>query len=320
MSFWRTFGFTTISPVETILDREHYTLEELLDEEELLQECKSQNKKLLDFLVKPEELDKLVTYVTTEPEETADSKRKFKYPFLACEILCSEVWSICEAFYENENLLEKLYGFLDKDPPLNPLLASYVSRVAGVLLQKKVQKTLTFMKKKDDLVEKFIKHLGSSAVMDLLLKVIACEETPEGKGILEWLCTANLIPRLVGKFDPSLGSEVHENAAQALVDIISVSTTQNNGTANNFNIYSYGNNNNNNPEPTTPAAPSPLMIQLESEETVKQLLNFILAEGATSTLLHGLNVVIELLKRTIQENEQHDHNRIRIASFAPRHS
>lgn len=49
MSFWRTFGFHTVSAVETILDRESFTLEELLDEEEILQEVKSQNKKLLDL-------------------------------------------------------------------------------------------------------------------------------------------------------------------------------------------------------------------------------------------------------------------------------
>jgi hypothetical protein len=32
MSFWRTFGFHTISPIESILDRENFTLEDLLDE------------------------------------------------------------------------------------------------------------------------------------------------------------------------------------------------------------------------------------------------------------------------------------------------
>jgi hypothetical protein len=34
--------------VENILDRENFTLEELLDEEDILQETKAQNKKLID--------------------------------------------------------------------------------------------------------------------------------------------------------------------------------------------------------------------------------------------------------------------------------
>jgi serine/threonine-protein phosphatase 6 regulatory subunit 3 len=49
MSFWRTFGFHNANSIETILDRGDYTLDELLEEEEILQECKAQNKRLLDL-------------------------------------------------------------------------------------------------------------------------------------------------------------------------------------------------------------------------------------------------------------------------------
>jgi len=66
-----------------------------------------------------------LVYVTEEAPEDSDQKRKFKYPFIACEILASEVWALCDAFYAHAGLLEKLYGFLEKDPPLNPMLTSY---------------------------------------------------------------------------------------------------------------------------------------------------------------------------------------------------
>ena len=95
MSFWRTFGFS-VSAIETILEKESFTLEDLLDEEEVLQETKAQNKKLLDFLTTSDSLQKLVTYVTEECGPEEDNKRAFKYPFVACEILCSDVWQICE--------------------------------------------------------------------------------------------------------------------------------------------------------------------------------------------------------------------------------
>lgn len=36
--------------VETILDKENYTLEELLNEEEIMQECKALNGHLINFL------------------------------------------------------------------------------------------------------------------------------------------------------------------------------------------------------------------------------------------------------------------------------
>jgi hypothetical protein len=41
------------------------------------------------------------------------------------------------------------------------------------------------MKEKKDIISSFIKHLGNSSIMDLLLKVIACEDTPDGAGVLE---------------------------------------------------------------------------------------------------------------------------------------
>lgn len=61
------------------------------------------------------------------------------------------MWAICDAFYQHQELLDELYGFLSKDPPLNPMLASYTSRVAGVLLQKKVAEVILLKKEKNSL-------------------------------------------------------------------------------------------------------------------------------------------------------------------------
>lgn len=276
MSFWRTFGFHTVSAIDTILDKEGYTLEELLDEEEILQEVKSQNKRLLDFLTQPDILKVLIEFITVEPPEgDEESKRKFKYPFLACEILCSDVWTICDAVYKDQDLVHSLYSFLEQDAPLNHQLANYVCRSAGVLLQRKITETVDYMKDRG-MIQHFIKHLNNASVMDLLLKVIACEETSEGCGILDWLCETDLIPCLVSKFSPENTPEVHENAAQALVDIISVSGG---------------------------VSSSPLIRQLESEPIVKSLFDAVLHEPASSSaLLHGLTVAIELLARSAAES------------------
>ena len=47
--FWSLGHFTSPS-IDTILDRESgFTLEELLEEDELLQECKAQNAKLTEL-------------------------------------------------------------------------------------------------------------------------------------------------------------------------------------------------------------------------------------------------------------------------------
>jgi len=177
--------------------------------------------------------------------------------------------------YQNTALLDELYGYFNKDSPLHPLLSSYTSRVAGVLLQKKVAETIDYMKQQKNIIQNFLKHTGNASVMDLLLKVIACEDSTDGAGTLEWLCTTDLIPSLINKFDPNVpgGASVHENAAQALVDIIVVSLNSSSGSN------------------------SPLIAQLESEDMIKTLYGYMLGHGLSSSLLYGIQVVIELLRR-----------------------
>ncbi|KAL9264604.1 Serine/threonine-protein phosphatase 6 regulatory subunit 2-like protein [Drosera capensis] len=44
-----SIGLSTASPVETILDKEDFTLEELLQEDEIIQECKALNSRLINL-------------------------------------------------------------------------------------------------------------------------------------------------------------------------------------------------------------------------------------------------------------------------------
>jgi serine/threonine-protein phosphatase 6 regulatory subunit 3 len=276
MSFWRTFGFHTISPIENILDRESFTLEELLEEEDVLQETKAQNKKLIDFFVKPDVLAKFIFFLTAEADENADAKRKQKYPFVCAEILCSEVWSLCEAFFETDSHANALLDIFDRaDGALNPVLAGHVCKVCSSLLHKKSAEFLNLMKRRDNLIGKLMRHLGTAPVMGLLLKIIVTSEDPtvEGNGaVLAWLCESGLIGRLVDGFDPALSPDLHENVATALVEII-VAFSQHPG--------------------------SPLLAQLESANTARTLFAHATADGASP---FGLAVLNELLNRSVQEN------------------
>uniref|UniRef100_A0A6I8P789 Protein phosphatase 6 regulatory subunit 3 n=1 Tax=Ornithorhynchus anatinus TaxID=9258 RepID=A0A6I8P789_ORNAN len=166
--FWK-FDLHSSSHIDTLLERDDVTLKALLDEEDVLQECKAQNRKLLDFLLKAECLQDLVSFIVEEPPLSLDEKIRYKYPNISCELLTSDVSQVNDRLGEDEALLVKLYSFLLNEPPLNPLLASFFSKVLSVLISRKPEQIVEFLKKKQDFVDLLIKHIGTSAIMDLLL-------------------------------------------------------------------------------------------------------------------------------------------------------
>lgn len=77
--------------------------------------------------------------ITTEPPADLNEAMRFKYPNIACEILTTEVPDMTERLIENQHVLQKLYSFLEQDPPLNPLLTSFFSKTFGMLIIKKTE-------------------------------------------------------------------------------------------------------------------------------------------------------------------------------------
>ncbi|KAI8998266.1 SIT4 phosphatase-associated protein-domain-containing protein [Gaertneriomyces semiglobifer] len=301
--FWR-FGFHSASAIDALLDKEGLTLSELLEEDELLQECKSHNSKLIEYLAKPEILKELLGYITAED---LDENRAFKYPYLACEIFSCEIFSICEVIVANNELLEDFWKVLDRDAPLNPLTASYFSKVNGVLLQKKLPEMLTFIRAKENVVKKLLTHIGSSAIADLLLKLISLEELPEGQGIVEWLSSENLVETLVSRLNPALDGDVHNTAAQTLLDVIAVSY-QAMGPQEPVLPGGMGAIMNDQP-PSFPqtVGGNALVDELKSGPIMVKLVNYMLDRSAPhsgSTLTNGINIIIELIRRYCSEIEQ----------------
>jgi SIT4-associating protein SAP185/190 len=218
--FWRFGGYANISTIDTILDKADATLEELLDESDLIQELKQHNTKLIEYLREESILERLLDYVVApkpEPVTTAEApeesserpeskakerslsasresleddedekeKKRNRYAYVAAEVLSSDNWSICEALMENQALLRKFWDFLKLPPALDPLQASYFTKVNEALLDKKTEEMLDLFKSLDGAVKNMLQHVDSPMVMDLLLKIISLEKAEGGQGIID---------------------------------------------------------------------------------------------------------------------------------------
>ncbi|XP_045866692.1 serine/threonine-protein phosphatase 6 regulatory subunit 2 isoform X11 [Meles meles] len=276
--FWK-FDLNTTSHVDKLLDREDVTLRELMDEDDVLQECKAQNQRLLGFLCRRQCMEELVSLITRDPPLDMEEKVRFKYPNTACELLTCDVPQINDRLGGDETLLNLLYDFLDHEPPLNPLLASFFSKTIGNLIARKTEQVIQFLKRKDGFVSLLLKHLGTSALMDLLLRLVSCVE-PAGlrRDVLHWLNEEKIIQRLVQLIHPSQDEDRQSNASQTLCDIIRLGREQ-------------GGQLQEAPEP------DPLLTVLESQDCVERLLqNMFDGDRTESCLVSGTQVLLTLLE------------------------
>ena len=65
--FWRFGGYANISTIDTVLDKPDVSLEEVLDESDLIQELKQHNTKLIEYLRNEDVLQRLLEYVVAPP-------------------------------------------------------------------------------------------------------------------------------------------------------------------------------------------------------------------------------------------------------------
>jgi len=260
--FWK-FNILTSSKIDSLLEKEDITLKELMEEDDILQECKSQNKKLVEFLTKKESMEELMNLIVKEPIDDEDEKVRYKYPNIACELLTSDVNMINDSLADNPELLNQLYAFLEIESPLNPLLASFFSKVMGLLITRKPDVFVTFLKERGEktLVPQILHHLSTSAIMDLLLRIVTCIESPILRlSMLEWLNDQHLVRKLVGLISVEVDEERQYNSAQALSDIVRLSREQMS-------------------QLQDKADPDPLLSSIESQDTVEDLLAHIIKAG-----------------------------------------
>lgn len=222
--FWRFGGYANISTIDTILDKPDFALEDLLDETDLIQELKQHNSKLIEYLREDAILKKLLEYVVAPKLETFAAKagvnddgddsadgaagsalggfsqgadvlgaeeheeqerKRNRYALVACEILSSDTWSIYESLTEDPEMIRQFWNFLSRPAPLDPLQASYFTKVNESLFEKKTEDMMHLLQSLPTGISDLLKHVESPMIMDLLLKIIALDRTDGGHGIVE---------------------------------------------------------------------------------------------------------------------------------------
>ncbi|XP_026142875.1 serine/threonine-protein phosphatase 6 regulatory subunit 2 isoform X1 [Carassius auratus] len=276
--FWK-FDLHSSSQIEKLLEKEDVTLQELLDEEDVLQECKAQNQRLLLFLTRDSSMLELLNLITHEPPADREEKLRYKYANVACELLTCDVSLINDKFGGDEALLNTLYSFLEQKSALNPLLSSFFTKAFGNLISRKTEQVLGFLKNKEDFIGQVLKHLDTSAMMDLVLRLISCvDPVCLRQEVLTWLNDERLIQRLIELIHPHSDGEMQSNASQTLCDIIRLSRDQ-------ASLLQ------------ETSETDPLLTTLELQQNVEALLkNMFEGEKSEVCIVNGTQVLLALLE------------------------
>ncbi|KAE9570613.1 Extragenic suppressor of kinetochore protein 1 [Colletotrichum fructicola] len=318
--FWRFGGYANISTIDTILEKPDFTVEDLLDESDLIQELKQHNTKLIEYLREDNVLKTLLEYVvapklepvatpadTEEPKEApADEskgkgrllpfsrprassratdtdndeeeqeKKRNRYAYVAAEVLSSDTWSIYEALMENQPLIREFWQFLKRPTPLDPLQASYFTKVNEALFDKKTEEMVILLKSLPDAVSDLLRHVECPMIMDLLLKIIALDRTEGGQGVVEWLYSQDVVPTLLTCLSPEHSWVVQTAAGDFIKAIITISA---NASQNEQQCI----------------GPNELTRQLVSQPCVEQLIKYMLGGGNPLTV--GVGIVIEVIRK-----------------------
>ncbi len=98
-TFWSTYRCPGSQSIEELLNNEDCNVDKLLADDDVLQEFKNLNEKLISYF-DHERLAKLVEYITVMPPLDADHQRGHKFPFIASEIFNCEINQILDKFFE----------------------------------------------------------------------------------------------------------------------------------------------------------------------------------------------------------------------------
>eukprot|EP00268_Persea_americana_P004482 TRINITY_DN1142_c0_g1_i1.p1 TRINITY_DN1142_c0_g1~~TRINITY_DN1142_c0_g1_i1.p1 ORF type:complete len:859 (-),score=207.16 TRINITY_DN1142_c0_g1_i1:383-2959(-) len=265
--FWRMTALSASSPVESVLDKDEFTLEELLDEEEIIQECKALNSRLINFLRDGAQVEQLLRYIVEEPPEDAESKRTFKFPFVACEIFTCEIDVILKTLVEDEELMDLLFSFLEPSRPHSTLLAGYFSKVVVCLMLRKTLPLMKYVQAHQDIFRQLVDLIGITSIMEVLVRLVGADDHiyPNFMDVMQWLADSNLLEMILDKLSSSSPPEVHANAAETLCTISR--------------------------NPT-----SALAVKISSPSFVAKILGHALENSPSkSALVHSLSVCISLL-------------------------
>ncbi|KAF5092557.1 hypothetical protein D0Z00_004524 [Geotrichum galactomycetum] len=256
-------------------------------------ELLSTNTTYLEFFQRPEILSLLVQFILAAPYDTngpdntddedgyedqestlAEQDNLNDIANNAFEIFVSGIESFDKALLAHYEYLDQFWAILDLEDPDNTKV-SYLSRITSYHLDQGYPELIKYIQHQNNFVQRFIRHIENTPVMDVLLKIISSDNPETPNGIIEFLQYQKLIPLFIDKLSPQHSFSVQSASGDFIKALVGVSANSN---SDNTNI-----------------GPNELTRELVSEPCVNELVRLMLQGG--SSLSTGVGIVIEIIRK-----------------------
>ncbi|KAK2949668.1 putative serine/threonine-protein phosphatase 6 regulatory subunit 3 [Blattamonas nauphoetae] len=195
------------------------TLERVLDCDEVLDAFKTENSQLMALLKKPETVKKLLSYIVTDAPPDASDEIRYKYPYLAAEILAYD----SDIFFDillSPDIKNILFSFLEREENIQPLYSHLICRILHTLIMQRTNDVMATLKERGT-IPKLIKHLNCFPFCEFLYDIIvSTEQTTNPEGLVAWFRENGFIKLLLTEMKISTQPLVPSNIAQILNNLI----------------------------------------------------------------------------------------------------
>uniref|UniRef100_A0A7S1AG64 Uncharacterized protein n=1 Tax=Noctiluca scintillans TaxID=2966 RepID=A0A7S1AG64_NOCSC len=220
--FWKTFGGqgcqVESTPLELLLQSPDCGIEDLLDEEDVVQQFKAGNDRLLSRLSQLDALETLIEFITCDPPKGASRARCYRYPFVSVELMtCGHLFEeILRP--EHPQLLDDFWNFLDSpSKQVNSVLAGYFSRAASSFLVRHPTESVQYLRHRgaDCLRDRFLERLHSRSLADLFARFL-CVNQP-AHVLFE---SDGLVLRLLARLEDQGSSDTYDNILLIVLELL----------------------------------------------------------------------------------------------------
>lgn len=108
------------------------------------------------------------------PVSEAAAKRRYKYPYVASEVLSADIAPLYDAMVNSVLIMDELLGSVETTPEgqLDAFLAGHITKVCVALLSARNEQTLAHMGRRTGFVRALLSHVSVGAIADLLVHLL----------------------------------------------------------------------------------------------------------------------------------------------------